>query len=130
MDRKEICEQMGLKYYCILARMYSKKMTFEEAINYKSVQQIFKPIREKAIRLGLSVKTVRERFHKGLRGDKLFETVGKRGGYRDKKKYTYVYKGKPFCKMFPAGTREYSKFIFCIKKGMTEEEAYKMAVKQ
>lgn len=130
MNRKEICEQRGLKYYCILARMYSKKMTFEEALEHKSPIDVFKPIKEKAVNLGLNIRVIRDRFNKGIRGDKLFEPVGKRGGHRDMKKYTYVYNGTPFCKIFPAGTREYSKFIFCIKKGMTEEEAYKMAVKQ
>ena len=92
ISKKRYCDIHGIKYSKIMNRMRYKKMTFEEAINYKSHKDIFKPIMEKAIKLGLSVNTIRYRFNKGLRGEELFAPVKKRG----KNFYKYMYDGKPF----------------------------------
>lgn len=95
MTLKQFCEINNVPLSRIKDRMKQKGMTREEALEYKSSKDLFKPIKEKAIILGLNVNTIRFRFNKGLRGKKLFSPIKERG----KAFYKYLYKGKPLTKI-------------------------------
>lgn len=117
MNSKQInkLKKLGISYCKIYARMKNKCMTFEEAIAYKSSGDLFKPYREIAKKLGISIEIIKSRYRKGLRGDDLLKPVVR---------YRHYYKGKPLIDTFKKDC--YCKIIqYRIRYKLTIEQTIK-----